>query len=129
MQWIATRLPRDMGTRRCAWLPVGPAILAIIRRVMKKAYIALLKVMDVDVDGTIDLTSSLVHDPACSPTASPACQLESVSIARTHQKLPVLYLFPTVSSVYVGLSTRSCILGSAAGATGSGSTSVVSSVT
>jgi hypothetical protein len=93
------------------------------------AYIALLKVVDVNLDGTIDQTGSLVHDPACPPTTSPACQLDFIGIAETHQKLPVLYLLPTVSRVNVGFSILSCFLGSATGATGSGSTSVVSSVT
>jgi hypothetical protein len=110
-------------------LPVGPVPLAIGLRLGKRAYIALLEVVNVDVDGAVDQTSRLVHNPACSPTASPACQLESISVARTHQKLPVLYLLPTVSRVNVGFSTLSCFLDSAAGATVSGSTSVVSSVT
>ena len=37
------------------------------------AYVALFEVMDIDIDRTIDFTSSLVDGPACAPTPGPGC--------------------------------------------------------
>lgn len=93
------------------------------------AYVALFEVMHVDMYSTTDLTGSLVDNPACSPTARPGYRsAKSTELhLQSYQKLPVLYLLPTVSKVNIGFSTFSCFLASgAAAAAGVWSTASVS---